>query len=226
MIQMMAHTLTARLTAELIGTCVLVVVGPGAAMVFRDAGALGHVATSLAFGGAVAGVCALIGPISGGHINPAMTLARRWRGEISSEHAAMYVLAQLVGASAAGVMLLMAMPGRMDAAQTMLAPGVGVWSGVVCEMMLTLVMVVTGLLVKGKWGPVAVGVVVFVDALVGGPMTGASMNPARTFGPAVAFGGGIELWVYVAGPLLGASLAVPLAKWWERRLKAQIEPLV
>lgn len=216
MAQELNRTLFSRFLAECVGTFFLVLFGPGAAIVFADAGVLGHVMIAVVFGVVVAGVCTLIGPISGGHINPAMTLAAALHREIAWLEALWYVGMQMVGAVLAGFVLKVAFAGNMSAAQTRLANGVSEPAGMVLEMCMTAAMILAVIQAPGKWKPWAAGLVVCLDALVGGPVTGASMNPARTLGPNIASDGiGSPPLVHMAGPLLGAVVAVLIAKVWE-----------
>lgn len=213
MSQKVDRSLLSRFLAECVGTFCLVLFGPGAAIVFANGGVVGYVITALVFGGVVAGVGTLFGPISGAHINPAMTLAAALRREISWLEALWYVGTQIVGATVAFVVLGLAMPGSSRAGATQLAEGVHPIGGMMLESALTGTLILAVILAPARWKPTAAGVAVCLGALVGGAATGASMNPARTLGPFLAgAGGGEHLWVYLVGPLLGAVTAVLLAK--------------
>lgn len=217
MSQKIDRSLLSRFLAEFVGTFCLVLFGPGAAIVFSNGGVAGYVMIALVFGGVVAGVCTLIGPISGGHINPAVTLAAALRREISWLEALWYVGTQIVGATVAAVVLGLAMPGSWRAGATQLAEGVHPIGGMMLESALTGTLILAVILAPARWKSIAAGLAVCLGALVGGAATGASMNPARTLGPFLAgAGGGDHVWVYLVGPLLGAVVGVLIAKMWER----------
>lgn len=206
--------LRAKVLAECVGTFALVLFGPGAAIVFAGNTKFEHVMIALVFGGVVAGACALLGPISGGHINPAATLAMRLRGEITNLESSLYIIAQVLGGVMAALLLKMIFPldWQLTHVHTRLDAGVSLTGGLLLELCMTTALILAVILTPGKWKPAAAGLVVFLDALVGGPVTGASMNPARSLGPFIASGFAPEWWIYVAGPLLGAVLAVLIAR--------------
>jgi len=191
----------------------LVFIGPGAASVEAwSPGTVTPVGIALAFGFAIlAGVYAL-GHISGAHFNPAVTLGFALRGRFPRADALSYVGAQLVGAAAAAL-LLRALMGTTGAAAVTI-PRIGLISALGVEVVLTfflmlvVVAVSTDARVSGRVAGLAVGLAVAFDALMGGPLTGASMNPARSFGPALAAGIWTAHWLYWLGPLVGAWLAV------------------
>jgi MIP family channel proteins len=202
-----------RLLAETIGTFMLVVIGPGAAAVnLHTQGAVSHVGVALSFAFViVAGVYAL-GHISGAHFNPAVTagfwLSRRFPGR----EVLPYVAAQLAGATAgAGLLRVVLGPDARGAATV---PSVPIPSALAVELVLTfflmlvIMAVATDHRVASPVAGLAVGLTVGFDALMGGPLTGASMNPARTFGPAAATGVWTAHWLYWLGPLLGSGLGV------------------
>ena len=202
-----------RLLAEAVGTLMLVVIGPGAAAVnLHTQGGVSHAGVALSFAFVIlAGVYAL-GHISGAHFNPAVTAGFWLSGRFPSREVLPYVLAQLSGATA-GALLLRVLVGA-DARAAATVPTIPVASGLLLETMLTffLMLVVMAMAtdhrVASPAAGLAVGLTVGFDALMGGPLTGASMNPARTFGPAVATGIWTSHWLYWAGPLMGAGLAV------------------
>lgn len=206
-------SLLPRLLAECVGTFALVLFGPGAAIIFVGNTKFEHVMIALVFGGVVAGVCALLGPISGGHINPAATLAMRLRREITNLEGVLYVIAQVLGGVLAALLLKMIFPldWQLKHVQTRLDTGVSLTGGLLLELSMTMALILAVILAPLRWKPVAAGLVVFLDALVGGPVTGASMNPARSLGPFIASGFSSEWWIYIAGPLLGAAMAVLIA---------------
>lgn len=199
----MAVPLSRALTAEAIGTFALIFFGPGAAVVDAQTGALGHTGVALVFGLTVTVVIAALAPISGAHINPAATFALTLAGKFPGGRVLPYVAAQLVGATLAAFLLLALFGMKGDL-------GVTVPAGTVLQaFLLETVMTFFLLLVALRSGlPWAVGGVVALEAAMGGPVTGASMNPARSFGPALASGVWTAHWLYWVAPLLGAALAV------------------
>ena len=202
-----------RLAAEAIGTFMLVFIGPGAAAVNAwSPGTVPPVGVALAFGFVIlAGVYAL-GHISGAHFNPAVTtgfwLSKRFPGA----DVLPYVSAQLVGAAVAATLLRVLLGDAARAGVT--SPFIGVLPGLVVEVVLTfflmlvIMAVATDSRVDGPVAGLAVGLTIAFDALMGGALTGASMNPARSFGPALASGIWQAHWIYWLGPLTGAALAV------------------
>jgi MIP family channel proteins len=199
--------------AEAIGTFALCFIGAGSICV--NAGLVG---IALAHGCVLAVMISAMGHISGGHFNPAVTLGALVGEKIKPPMAAYYVVAQLAGAVAAGFLLRMVFPAVTWQAVNLgtpgLAPGVSAETGILVEIVLTffLVLVVygTGIDDRGTWkaiGGFGIGFTVLCDILMGGPVTGASMNPARTFGPALAAGYWDNHIVYWIGPLAGGALA-------------------
>jgi len=199
--------------AEAIGTFALCFIGAGSICI--NAGLVG---IALAHGCVLAVMISAMGHISGGHFNPAVTLGALVGDKIKPPMAAYYVVSQLAGAVAAGFLLRMIFPAVTWQAVNLgtpgLAPGVSVETGILVEVVLTffLVLVVygTGIDDRGTWkaiGGFGIGFTVLCDILMGGPLTGASMNPARTFGPALAAGYWDNHIVYWVGPLAGGALA-------------------
>jgi MIP family channel proteins len=202
----------ARITAEAVGTFMLVFIGPGAAAVEAwSHGSVGPVGVAAAFGCAIlAGVYAL-GRISGAHFNPAVTLAFWLDGRFPQADVFPYLAAQLGGAAGAALLLRGLLGEAARAAATV--PQLPAGSALIVEatlsffLMLVITAVATDADVAGPVAGLAVGLTVAFDALMGGPLTGASMNPARSFGPALANGVWREHWIYWLGPLAGAALA-------------------
>ncbi|MCW2763023.1 MAG: family channel protein [Marmoricola sp.] len=217
-----------RTIAELIGTAMLVLVGTGsvvAALTMGDGkldyAGLGFV--SLAFGIVVAVVIYGFGPVSGAHINPAVTVGLAVSRRFPWTEVLPYVLAQLAGASL-GSLLVVATYGQhavdLGLGQTALGDGVTSPHGVAAEALGTFVLVFTlmALAVDSRaplgWAGLMIGLAVAAAILLIAPQTGGSLNPARTFGPdllTAVFGGSVhwsQLWLYVVGPLVGAVAAV------------------
>ena len=205
-----------RAAAEFFGTFALVFVGTGA-MVVNDVmdGAVGHVGIALAFGLIVMAMIYSIGEISGAHINPVVTLgfwaAKRFKGR----EVLPFIGAQLGGAVVASLLLLLMFGEQGTMGATL--PHDTVQQAFIMEIVITLILmfvilgVSTGSRETGIMAGAAVGGTVAMAALFAGPVCGASMNPARSLGPAVANGDFTHLWLYFAAPAAGALLAVPLA---------------
>lgn len=193
------------LVAEMIGSFALIFFGPGAAVVDAQTGALGHAGVALTFGLTVTVVIAALAPISGAHINPAATLALTLAGRFPRVRVLPYVAAQLVGASLAAFILLALFGMKGNLGVTVPAGSAG--QAFVLEAVMTCFLLLVALRSGLPW---AVGGVVALEAMMGGPITGASMNPARSFGPALASGIWTSHWLYWAAPLLGAGLAVAI----------------
>ena len=173
------------------------------------------VAIALAHGLAIALLVSATAKLSGGHINPAVTFGAILTGKISVNQGIMYVVAQLVGAVVGALLLKGVIPaaaqGNLGAHG--LGSGITAGGGLLAEIVLTfaLVFVVFATAIDpkglGHLAPAAIGLTVLVDHLVGVPVTGASMNPARSFGPALAAGAWDNHWVFWIGPLIGGGLA-------------------
>jgi MIP family channel proteins len=209
----MNHMRGPRLAAEAIGTFALVFIGGGSAAVNAwSHGAVSHAGISLAFGCVILVAVYALGHISGAHINPAVTCSFWIAGRFPGREVAPYVLAQLAGAIAGGFAIRAAVGDFALFATTQ--PAIPIASALVVEvllsflLMLVVMAVATDARVSGEVAGLAVGFVVMGDALMGGPLTGASMNPARSFGPALATGQWNAHWIYWIGPLLGMPLAV------------------
>ena len=205
------------LLAEFLGTFALVFVGAGSIVTNQwTNGALGLGGIAAAHALVLSVMISALGHISGGHFNPAVTFAIWIARRISTASAVFYWVAQLVGAVVAGLLLLVVFPREqwqpVHLGTPALGLGIGFGKGVLVEAILTLflVLVVFGVAVdsRGSFKSVAgfgIGLVLGFDILVGGPLTGASMNPARTFGPALASGYWQDDLVYWIGPLVGAA---------------------
>jgi aquaporin NIP len=201
-----------RATAE--GPAAFALVFAGCGAIIADArydAALGTVGVALVFGLVIMVMVYATGHLSGAHINPAVTVAFTLTRHFPPRDALAYVAAQLVGACAAAARLL-AVWTDQPAALGATVPSVGVGSAVVYESVLSAVLmfvimaVATDTRAVGAGAAIAIGGAIGLDALFGGPVTGASMNPARSFGPALLAGEWSDFWVYVAGPIGGAAL--------------------
>lgn len=204
-----------RSVAELIGTLALTFIG-GAAIINGQAGLVG---VALAHGLVLGVMVSALGHISGGHFNPAVTLGFLVTRRLSPMETAVYVLAQLVGATLAALLLLTLFPGAADShlGGQSLAPGIGFGTGVAIEAVLTFFLVFTVFATavdpKGTFKAIAgfgIGMSLAFSILAAGPLTGASLNPARSFGPALVSGSWANHLVYWIGPLLGGIVAALL----------------
>ncbi len=168
---------------------------------------------SLTFGLVIMVMIYAGGHLSGAHYNPSVTIAFTLARHFPPKDALAYIAAQITGASAAALLLLAAWASKPAHLGTTL-PSVGIAPALVYEIVLTafLMFVITAVATDtravGAAAAIAIGGTVGLDALFGGPITGASMSPARSFGPALASGTWHDLWIYIAGPLIGAALGV------------------
>lgn len=207
-----------RYAAEFIGTFALVFAGTGAIVVDGVShGAISHVGVALTFGLVVLAMIYAVGDISGAHLNPAVTVGFCAARRMPWGDALPYIASQCGGAFAASGLLRLLfaqMPGGLGAT----LPSGTVAQSFVMEWVLTLILmfvilrVSTGAEEKGITAGIAVGAVITLEALFGGPISGASMNPARSLAPAVVSGQTSSLWIYLSAPLLGALCAVPLCR--------------
>jgi aquaporin Z len=206
--------------AEFVGTFALIFVGVGSiAANHISGGDSGLVGIALAHGLTIAVMASATAAVSGGHLNPAVTIGLLSAGKIEGGNAAGYIVSQCLGGIAAAALLKVCIPLQALEAVGMgtpaLADGVSVSMGLVTEIILTffLVFVVYGTAVDGRApqvGALFIGLTVTLDILIGGPITGAAMNPARHLGPALLGGGLQNLWLYWVGPVAGGILAALL----------------
>jgi aquaporin Z len=205
----------AALIAECFGTFCLVFAGTGA-IVINDVsgGAITHVGIALTFGLVVLAMIYAVGDISGAHLNPAVTLGFVVDGRMPMSKAGGYVGAQAVGAFAASGLLRVLFPVHATLGATL--PASEAWRSLVLETVLTLILMVvilgvsTGAKEKGITAGIVVGATIALEAMFAGPICGASMNPIRSLSPAVMAMKLDALWIYFAGPVVGAVLAAPL----------------
>jgi aquaporin NIP len=205
-----------KLLAECLGTFTLVFAGTGAIVINAAShGAITHAGIALTFGLVVLAMVHTFGDVSGAHLNPAVTLgfaaARRfaWR-EVPG-----YLSAQLVGGLAASALLYALFPQDATSLGATLPAGSDTQSFVLevvltAILMLTILSVSTGAKGKGITAGITIGGVIALEAMFAGPICGASMNPVRSLTPALVSGQLAHLWIYLAAPLLGALIAVPL----------------
>jgi MIP family channel proteins len=210
------------LVAELVGTFILVFVGCSVAV----AGALERpiagppydsLAVALAFGIALIVVVAAIGHVSGGHVNPAVTIGQAAIGQFPWRQVPGFLAAQLAGAIVAALAIWLcfgdAARDEANLGATALAQGVGVGRGLITEALITFVLVfVVGLIASDPRVPsaqiasIAVGFALAAGVFIGGPLTGGGVNPARALGPMIVAGQLDDFWLYIVGPLIGGAL--------------------
>ena len=205
--------------AELIGTFTLVFMGCGSAMLLGCDANGGHLAVALAFGLAIVATAYVIGDVSGCHVNPAVSLAMLINKKLSAADFVGYVVAQVIGAIAgAGLLKVLTGHGIVDLTGALGSNGVGNAGGIggalLIEVVLTFIFVFTILGVtssesKGSVAGVVIGLTLTFVHIVGIPLTGTSVNPARSIGPALFAGGEAlsSVWVFVLAPLVGAAIA-------------------
>lgn len=212
------HELTRRLTAEFLGTFILVFFAVGAAVFGIED--IGRAGVALAFGFTLLVLAYSIGPISGCHVNPAVTLGVFLNRGIEAREAGGYVVAQIAGAIA-GAALIKGMTGFGDVEDQTGALGTNDWGATVSgpgafvlEIVLTFLLVFVVLLVTSHdaapgFAGLAIGITLAAIHLVGIPLTGTSVNPARSIGPALFEGGDAleHLWVFILAPLIGGAIA-------------------
>jgi aquaporin NIP len=207
-----------RLVAEIFGTFVLVFAGTGAIIVNEVShGAVTHVGISLTFGLIVLALVYAIGDVSGAHINPAVTLGFFVARKFAGRDVIPYIVSQCAGAIVASLVWRLLFPEQSNLGATV--PAGSAVQSLVLEILLTLILmfvvlsVSTGAKEKGIMAGVAVGAVIALEAMFAGPICGASMNPARSLGPALVALNLNDLWIYLVAPPLGAILAVGICRY-------------
>ena len=206
-----------RFISEIIGTFALVFCGTGA-MVINDftGGTVTHVGVAITFGLIVMGMIYAFGDISGAHMNPAVTIGFAYAKKFPWKEVPAYVLAQLIGAFLASGILLYLFPESQTLGATL--PGLPALKVFILEIILSFFLMVviinvsTGSKEIGVVAGIAIGSVVLLEAMFAGPITGASMNPARSIAPAVISGNIADLWIYILAPIIGCLLAVVTCK--------------
>jgi aquaporin NIP len=204
-------SLARALVAEALGTFALVFAGAGAIMVDAKTHALGHVGVAITFGLVIMFGIYAVGHISGAHFNPSVTFAFALSRHFPWSRAVGYWGAQLVGAIAAAAVLRGSLGNIANVGATLPSGSQGqsfLWELVLTFFLMFVIMAVaTDTRAVGEAAAIAVGGTVGLDAMFGGPISGASMNPARSTGPALVSGDLHALWLYIVAPIVGASLA-------------------
>ena len=207
---MISRPLARLLAAEFVGTFALVFAGCGAIMVDAKTGSLGHVGVALSFGLVIMAMIYAVGHISGAHFNPAVTLAFTLSRHFPRPRALAYWTAQLLGALTAAAILRGSLGNIAYVGATLPSGSQGqsfLWELVMSFFLMFVIMAVaTDTRAVGEAAAIAIGGTVGLDAMFGGPISGASMNPARSIGPALVSGDLHALWLYILAPILGASL--------------------
>ena len=205
--------------AEATGTFALVFCGTGS-MIVNDVshGAITHPGIAITFGAIVAVMIYSFGAISGAHINPAVTLGFVMSKTFHRKHTLPYILAQLLGAILASAILYSLFPTHETLGAT--SPSGSVMQSFVFELILTFFLMLVILFVSQQkalqqFTGAAVGLTVCLECMFAGPICGASMNPARSIGPAILSGNYTDLWLYISAPILGALLATGLWLYFE-----------
>jgi aquaporin NIP len=202
------------MAAEAIGTFALVFAGAGAIMVDARTRQLGHVGIALTFGLVIMVMIYAVGHVSGAHFNAAVTFAFALTRHFPWRHAVAYWAAQIAGALAAAATLRGSLGNVAHVGTTLPAGSQGqalLWELIMTAFLMFVVMAVaTDTRAVGEAAAIAIGGTIALDAMFGGPISGASMNPARSLGPALVSGDLHALWVYVAAPVVGASVGALL----------------
>ena len=210
----MTIPLRRKLAAEGIGTFALVFAGTGA-IVVNDVtnGVVTHVGVALTFGLIIAAMIYSIGDVSGAHMNPAVTLGFWAARRFPAREIVPYIAAQCAGATAGSLAIMTLFPSHLTLGAT--APSGSAGQTFLLEVLLTALLMFVILGVSsgpkelGVMAGLAIGGLVGLEALFGGPISGASMNPARSLGPALVSGRLGNLWIYLVAPVLGAWIAIP-----------------
>jgi len=210
------------LVAEFIGTFTLIFIGVGSIVAdYMSPGKVGLTGIALAHGLAIGVMASATMAISGGQLNPAVTIGLWSVKKINTKNAIGYMVAQCLGAIFAAFLITLAVP--IDALKAVgmgtpaLGQGISVQMGLVTEIILTFILmfVIYGAAVDArapKGGGLLIGLAVTLDIFMGGPISGAAMNPARYLGPALMGGGLQNAWIYFVGPIVGAVLAAQIYK--------------
>jgi aquaporin NIP len=206
-----------KYAAEFIGVFALVFCGTGAVTVDEVIpGSVTHVGIAIVFGLIVMAMIYILGEKSGAHLNPAVTIAFAVNGNFPGRDILPYIISQLAGALAASAVLKLLFPSAVLLGATI--PAGSNMQSFVLEfilsffLMLVIVNVAKGSKEQGLFAGIAIGSVVLLEAMFAGPVSGASMNPARSLGPAIVSGEIKQVWIYIAAPILGAITSIAVCK--------------
>jgi len=237
----MPNSLAPKLVAEFIGTLAFVFIGAGAAAVLGGSGLSGIGSIAFAHGLTIMVFAFAYGSVSGGHMNPAVTIGVLVAGAIRLSDALGYIVAQLVG-GIAGALLLLAVLGSaanglgmpqlaqglvLGATTVTITPAIGFVIEAVLAFFLVTVVLSTAVAGRaGNLAPLAIGMTLTLNIIMGGALTGAAFNPARALGPMVATGNFTDAWLYMTAPLVGAVIAafvhLGLTRLFGERMIAQL----
>jgi aquaporin NIP len=206
-----------KYTAEFIGTFALVFCGTGAVIVNETIpGSVTHVGIAITFGLIVMAMIYTFGEKSGAHLNPAVTIAFAVNGNFPFKEIVPYIISQLAGALAASTILKLLFPSSVLLGATI--PGGSNMQSFILEfilgffLMLVIINVAKGSKEQGLFAGIAIGSVVLLEAMFAGPISGASMNPARSLAPAIVSGEMKQVWIYLTAPVLGAVSSIAVYK--------------
>jgi aquaporin NIP len=203
------RTLARSLVAEAFGTFALVFAGAGAVMVDAKTHALGHVGVAITFGLVIMAMIYAVGHVSGAHFNPAVTFAFALTRHFPWPRAGAYWIAQFVGALSAAALLRASLGNIAHVGATLPSGSQAqsfLWELIMTAFLMFVVLAVaTDTRAVGEAAAIAIGGTIGLDAMFGGPISGASMNPARSLGPALVSGDLHALWLYIVAPVVGAS---------------------
>lgn len=209
--------LSRRCVAEAIGTFALVFAGCGAIMVDAQTEALGHLGVALVFGAVIAVMIYAVGHLSGAHFNPAVTIAFAAIGRFPWREAPAYIASQIGAATLAALALRLMLGFVADVGATSPSVSVGVAFGLEVVTTFFLMFVITAVATDPRapqsMSGFAIGGTVALVAAFAGPLSGGSMNPARSLGPAMVIGEMTEMWLYAIAPILGAVLGAFAYPW-------------
>jgi aquaporin TIP len=217
----MSRSISQRLLAEVVGTFTLIFIGAGSILANQAGFGGGGVTVALAHGLAIATMVSAVGHASGGHFNPAVTLGAWVTRRMHTGAAAAYIVAQLAGGALGAAVLALVVPRGIWDPVGLGTPQVAAFvsdaQAIALEAVLTFFLVwvvfATALDPEGaftKIAGLAIGLVIAMDIMAGGPFTGAAMNPARSFGPALVSGTWTGIWLYFIGPVIGGTVAALL----------------
>jgi len=204
----------------MIGTFGLVFCGTGAIIIDKESGgAVTHVGVAITFGLIVMSMIYALGDISGAHLNPAVSVAFALAGRLQAKYLGLYIASQIVGALLASCVLRLLFPTN-EFLGTTLPAGSAIQSFILefiltFFLMLVIISVATGSKEQGLFAGIAIGSVILLEAMFAGPITGASMNPARSLAPAIISGHTEYLWLYIISPILGASTSIVVWKFFK-----------
>lgn len=212
--------------AEGIGTFAIVFCGTGAIIIDQETnGGVTHTGIAITFGLIVMSMIYALGNVSGAHMNPAVSIAFALAGRFSRKELSPYILSQLAGGCLSSLVLKLLFPGNEFLGATI--PAGSAMQSFILEFLLTfflmlvIINVATGNKEQGMFAGLAIGAVVLLEAMFAGPVSGASMNPARSLAPALVSGYTRHVWIYLLAPVLGSALAIPVWQYLASTPKRQ-----